>query len=147
MGASPSGTQVDKLKAYAGITGRGDDDLLADILASAMHAVGDWEGKSLLQYGAQVQMDEREGLEVVPLYGTIAGINSVKDGRGNDIPYVRKGNFIYPKVKAEVVVVGYNCTPTAQDVASLWGKCVRYATALYDNRDAAELNKILTSRC
>lgn len=147
LAANPTSEQLAEFKEYASVNA-GSDTLLASMLKSAFLAVGEWEDVSLLVCSCRVSVTEREcAYEPVRLFGTPDEIDSIQDGRGEEMDGTLVGKDVILAGGAESVAVTYTTKVDAGSLSRLLPKVYRYATALYDGEDSQGLNRILTERC
>jgi len=144
--AEPQVSQLAMLKQYASVPDSSRDALLKLLLTRAMKTVQEAADKSLLPSTLTLTVTEREDNAAIRLYQTPDTIESVKDGKGEAIDYVRKGNSLLPRSFTETVVVTYTTRPDPAQADSLFAVVLQYATALYDGASSEELAQIL-SQC
>lgn len=129
------------LKSYAGISDDSQDYLLTSMLNRAFLKVQEYEDVALLASTIEVTVTDKED-EFVKLYQGAAEILSVTNAEGAAITH-KLISARQLRVSGSVVKVTYTTEPTDENYQYLLPVVLRYATALYDGADVAELNKIL----
>lgn len=136
----PTAAQLKGFKAYAHIDGTSDDEVLSELLTSAMLAVQEFADTTLLACDIRVVDDSADGM--VRLYEDVDEVLSVKaDGMASG--YSLQGRHLY--AQGRVVEVTYRTRANAGSAARLMPVVYRYAAALEAGDDQTVLNGILKS--
>ena len=137
-----SSEELAAFKAFAAVNSDLSDGLLASLLQTAYAAASQYCWRALK--GISVRQDERNAdgdylTDIVLINGDISDISAV-DGDGTPLEIQRKDGAFYA-VSACDAVITYQVDGRAgvRERVIVW----KYAAALYDGKDASELDKIL----
>lgn len=139
----PCGSDLELFKSALGQSAEESDALLLGYLTSAMLKVQDYADVSLMDCTCQLIVSERESNEPIRLYQSVSEVLTVTDGKGNALPYNLDGNIVAPAAYTQTVIVTYKTKAVEAEKLEHTPTVHRYATALYDGADAAELGRIL----
>lgn len=120
--------------------------MLSGLLTRAAFVVQEYADTSVLACSFRLSVDSVEDRRV-RLYQTVAEVLSVKDATGEDVPYTQEGRTVVLGNDAPAVSVEYRTVPDLGEQERLLPVVLRYATALYDGQDNAELTKIVQEVC
>lgn len=137
---------LEAFRQYASIPSPGQDSMLSGLLTRAAFVVQEYADTSVLACSFRLSVDSVEDRRV-RLYQTVAEVLSVKDATGEDVPYTQEGRTVVLGNDAPAVSVEYRTVPDLGEQERLLPVVLRYATALYDGQDNAELTKIVQEVC
>lgn len=137
---------LQELKRYAAVSDDSQDALLKGLLYRAVLTIQEYADVSLLPCTFRLTVTDNES-DRIRLYQTVLSVESVKDGKGEDIPFSVSGGRVQFGCMPETVVVEYTTSVEESSVCRFLPVVLRYATALYDGQDNDELSKIITEVC
>ena len=137
---------IDAFRQYASIPSQGQDGMLSGLLTRAAFVIQEYADTSVLACSFRLSADSVDDRSV-RLYQTVAEVVSVKDASGEDVPYSLEGRTVRLGRDAAAVAVEYRTAPDLGEQERLLPVVLRYATALYDGQDNAELTKIVQEVC
>ena len=137
--AKPDTSAYDALVQYAAVSDAGQRDILERCLVRAFDMVQKYADVALLAGRWRVQADECSGFVRVYMGGEA---ESVTDAHGLPVPFGQRGSKVYVGANDYVEVV-FSTIVNESDYTRLLPVVLKYATAIYDGKDARELNSIL----
>jgi hypothetical protein len=137
--AEPGTGALDALKAYAAVSDAGQDDVLKMSLKRAFDVVQRYSDVALLPGTFRVCAEDHPTTVNVYMGGKVT---DVKDDRGVAVSHHQRGRSVYVGTDRYVEVI-FTTEVNPADYDRLLPVVLRYATAIYDGKDAKELNQIL----
>ena len=141
--AEPTQNQREQFKQYASVPDNSRDALLEGCLKRAMLEVQSYSDKALLDCTFELTAtDVRKG-DSIKLYRGGSVVESVKNGKGEDIGFRQEDGLIVLDQAAKTVVVRYRNTVKGSELERLQPVVWQYAVGLYDGEDPRTLANIL----
>lgn len=137
--AEPGTGALDALKAYAAVSDAGQDDVLNMSLRRAFDIVQRVSDVALLPGTFRICAEDHPRTVNVYMGGKVT---DVKDDRGVVVSHHQRGRSVYVGTDRYVEVI-FTTEVNPADYDRLLPVVLRYATAIYDGKDAKELNQIL----
>lgn len=137
---------LQELKRYASVPDDSQDALLRSLMRRAALEVQEYADSSLLACSFRLDVTGNEENRI-RLYQTVSEVVSVTGGDGVSLGYSLSGSYVTLSVPSETVSIIYDTVPDEAEVGRLLPVAIRYATALYDGQDNAELDKIIAEVC
>jgi len=137
--AEPGTGALDALKAYAAVSDAGQDDVLILALKRAFDMVQRTADVALLPGTFRVCASDHPRTVNVYMGGKV---QSVTDDHGLAVSHHQRGRSVYVGTDRYVEVT-FTTEVNPADYDRLLPVVLRYATAIYDGKDAKELNQIL----
>lgn len=137
---------LQELKRYAAVPDDSQDALLRGLLKRAALVIQEYADASVLACSFRLDVSGN-GDDRIRLYQTVSEVTGVTDGSGVSVPYSRSGRDVILGRVSEDVSVTYRTEPLEAERERLAASVIRYATALYDGQDNAELTKIVQEIC
>lgn len=137
---------LQELRRYAAVPDDSQDALLRGLLKRAALVVQEYADTSVLACSLRLDVSGN-GDDRIRLYQTVSEVTGVTDGSGVDIPHSVSGREVILGRMSEDVSVTYRTEPLEAERERLAATVIRYATALYDGQDNAELTKIIQEIC
>lgn len=137
---------LQELKRYAAVSDDSQDALLKGLLYRAVLTIQEYADVSLLPCTFRLTVTDNES-DRIRLYQTVSSVDSVKDGKGEDIPFSISGDTVELGYIPGSVVIEYTTSVEGSSVSRFLPVALRYATALYDGQDNDELSKIIAEVC
>ena len=137
--AEPGTGALDALKAYAAVSDAGQDDVLNMSLRRAFDMVQRTADVALLPGTFRVCASDHPRTVNVYMGGKV---QSVTDDHGLAVSHHQRGRSVFVGTDRYVEVT-FTTEVNQADYDRLLPVVLRYATAIYDGKDAKELNQIL----
>lgn len=141
-----SGQWLEAFRQYASIPSPGQDAMLSGLLTRAALVIQEYADTSVLACSFRLYANSVEDRSV-RLYQTVSEVVSVTGAGGEEVPYSLEGRTVILGSDAAAVSVEYRTVPDLGEQERLLPVVLRYATALYDGQDNAELTKIVQEVC
>ena len=137
---------LEAFRQYASIPSSGQDVMLSGLLTRAALVIQEYADTSVLACSFRLSSDSVEDRSV-RLYQTVSEVVSVTGADGAEVPFRLEGRTVILGRDVTAVSVEYRTAPDLGEQERLLPVVLRYATALYDGQDNAELTKIVQEVC